>query len=77
MTYEPETVCGGMTKNSSISRIGSLKWKERRNIENEIKSRPINSSFGKTAQARRRTRAVSLQSTLIKIDDDVADVVKG
>lgn len=37
-------------EDSSISKIGSLKWKERRDIEKEINSRPINSSFGKTAQ---------------------------
>lgn len=38
-----------INEESSISEIGSLNGKERRDIEKEINSRPINSSFGKTA----------------------------
>lgn len=42
--------------------------------------RPINSSFGVAGQTRQQTRAISLQSTLLKISrkyDDVADVTGG
>lgn len=38
-------------KTRVFQRLCSLKWKERRDIEKKINSRPINSSFGKTAQA--------------------------